>query len=103
VRFNGELYSYYKRLIAIRRNNPALSRGSFETLFAQGGVFLFARRLAGHPAIYVIFNRDEFSNSLPTHILPVGASFDEMIGGETVFASEGLVLPAHSVRILMAR
>jgi cyclomaltodextrinase len=103
VRFNGELYSYYKRLIAIRRENPALSRGSFETLFAQGGIYLFARKLAGQPTIYVIFNRDEFSNSLPAHVLPVGSGFDEMIGGETVFATEGLVLPPFSVRILTAR
>lgn len=43
----GSLLNYVRALIALRRETPALTLGSYETVTAQDGVYIFARRLDG--------------------------------------------------------
>lgn len=100
VQFNRDLHAYYKKLIAVRRDNPALSRGSFETLFARGGVFAFVRRLQGMPTVYVVFNRDNANAVLPSRIIPAGTKLLEEVNGEKFFSGAELLLPPRSVKIL---
>jgi glycosidase len=99
VIFNKELHAHYKKLIAIRRSHPALSRGSFETLYARGGVFAFARRLPGHPTVFVIFNRDNVAASLPNQIIPTSTLlYDNWNEGNLALSGE-LALEPQSFRI----
>ncbi|MBC7261856.1 MAG: glycoside hydrolase family 13 protein, partial [Chloroflexi bacterium] len=44
-RWNKELLAYVKRCIALRKAHPALRHGEYKTLLAQGGVYVFGRRL----------------------------------------------------------
>ncbi len=58
VTFDAELFSWYQRLIAIRRGLPALRRGFFRTLIAddQNDVLAYARDL-DNDHVYVVINR----------------------------------------------
>lgn len=68
--WNGDLRDFYRRAIALRHRFPALRTGGFETLYAQNGVYGFARELEGE-ALIVLFN----ANKTPTRIdLPLGKS-----------------------------
>jgi cyclomaltodextrinase len=44
-KWNKDLLTYVKRCIALRKSHPALRRGEYKTLFAQGGMYAFGRRL----------------------------------------------------------
>ena len=52
------LFAFYQRLIAIRKVSPALRTGLYHTLFAQDGVLVFLRQLAGESVI-VVLNRSD--------------------------------------------
>ena len=56
----GELLPFYRRAIALRREQPALRRGTFRTVFAQrgGGVYHYIRETEGG-AVGVMMNRSE--------------------------------------------
>lgn len=58
VTFDGELFGWYQRLIALRRGLPALRRGFFRTLIADDdtGVLAYARDL-DNDHVYIILNR----------------------------------------------
>ncbi len=100
VIFNAELHAYYKQLISIRRANPALSRGSFETLFARGNVFAFQRKIEGHPTVIVVFNRALQPASLPAKTAPSGTRLLDQLSGDTVDSGADVSLLPQSVRIL---
>jgi glycosidase len=100
VRFNKELHAYYKQLIAIRRANPALSRGSFETLFARGDVFAFARKLEGQQSVFVLFNRSKDAGLIPGQVFPDGMTLTDAINNEKIVGGNEMRLLPLSVRIL---
>ncbi len=58
VTFDGELFGWYQRLIALRRGLPALRRGFFRTLIADDGtgVLAYARDL-DNDHVYIVLNR----------------------------------------------
>ncbi|MCL2221407.1 MAG: glycoside hydrolase family 13 protein [Oscillospiraceae bacterium] len=41
---DGELFSFYKKAIMLRRDNPALRYGTFKMIFAEGQKFVFERK-----------------------------------------------------------
>jgi neopullulanase len=52
-RWNRGLLDYVTRCITLRKAHPALRRGEFKSLFAQGKVYAFGRRLAGESLVGV--------------------------------------------------
>lgn len=58
VAVNNVLFQHYKKLIAIRSNNPALQMGTYKTLFTddEKGVLIFERTYNGENLIVVINN-----------------------------------------------
>ena len=50
------LWSWYQRLIALRKSSPALCEGAYQTLYAMGDLFIFAR-LHEQGSILVALNR----------------------------------------------
>lgn len=48
------ILSFYRKLITLRKNNQALSRGSFEAIYAKRGVFIFRRKDATQSWVTVI-------------------------------------------------
>jgi len=53
-RWTIELLDYVKRCIALRKAHPALRRGEYKSLFAQGDVYAFGRRLPNEALIGVL-------------------------------------------------
>lgn len=56
ARWNQDLLSHYRRLAVTRRAHPALSTGSFRTLYKgdEDGVYVYARELNGDRAIVAL-------------------------------------------------
>ena len=53
--WNTELLDYVKSCIALRKAHPALRRGDYRRLFAQGDIYVLGRRL-GSETLVAVFN-----------------------------------------------
>ncbi len=56
------LREYYEKLIEIRKENPALRTGKFETLFTQDRIYAFERILDNEKIIVIINNEESPQN-----------------------------------------
>ena len=81
------LRSYYKKLIEIRRRNPALWRGDYRELSTEGDLLVFARHdpMSGE-AVIVAVNRGEgpASARVPLPEPWQGQEVEEAVSGETI-------------------
>jgi alpha-amylase len=66
---NESLRDAYRKLIAIRRGHPALSRGVHQPVSSEGDLLVFGRRLEGSETVYVAVNR---GTAAATASIPVG-------------------------------
>ncbi|RFZ85959.1 glycoside hydrolase family 13 protein [Mucilaginibacter terrenus] len=66
VGFNAEHFEWYKKLIAIRKNNPVLNNGAIEFLTTAGGILIY-RRYDNQDEILVYLNTEdhEYTFNLP--------------------------------------
>lgn len=100
------LREFYKLLIAIRRDHPALWRGTHEGLAFEGDVLAFARRdpATDDPAIVVAVNRGAEAAEASFEPPPdwVGATARDLLTGETfdVVQSAAIPVPPRAGRIL---
>lgn len=97
----------YRKLIAIRKAHPALSRGTHTTLSTQGDLLVFSRRL-GDEEVIVAVNRGtepaEATVPVPAH-WSVGTVTDEW-NGEPYSVTEGAIkipVNAKGARIIAWR
>jgi cyclomaltodextrinase len=67
--WDRDLLHYFQRLIALRRERPALRRGTFQFLWAADGVSAVARQLDGETVI-ALFNTSQETRRLD---LPVAS------------------------------
>ncbi len=103
ARWDQGLHGAYRRAIALRRAHPALRRGSFEPLLAEGSVYAFARRLGGETVV-AAFNagREPASVTLPD--LGPEPWVDALAGGGSEEAARPqLSLPGRSARVVARR
>jgi glycosidase len=65
VKFDSDLYQYYKSLVRIRKENPALRDGSFTTMLVddQNDVYAF-KRSAGNNELIIALNRSHQMKSV---------------------------------------
>ena len=81
--WNVDLLTYYKRLIALRKAHPALRRGEFVSLQAEGSVYAFLRRLDDEVLVVVLNNGEggyPLDVPLGGHLLD-GVILHDLIGG----------------------
>jgi cyclomaltodextrinase / maltogenic alpha-amylase / neopullulanase len=97
-----ELREYFKKCISLRRSHPALRRGEFISLYANGGIYAYLRRLDGDNCV-IILNTDNTSYALdiPVHdYLHEGSHLENLIGGGVARVIDGkltrLALPPRS-------
>ena len=57
--WNESLREYIKTLVALRHRHPALRRGTFRTLHAEGSVYVFAREVEGEGLVGVLNTSDQ--------------------------------------------
>jgi len=105
VRFDTSLWGFYKSLLRLRRETPALSGGDLRFLSAAVSHDLvgFSRR-AGDSEALALFNRADQSHPLS---LPVShAGYRDPLANKTIAASKGRVsveVPAHGFLILLSQ
>jgi len=107
VQFDHSLFAYYQKLIAIRKENEALRRGSFATIDVPNsiGVYAFQRETPGN-AVLVILNK---SNKNETVSLPLNVRatyLDAMNDNQKFETNDGtllLSLDAKSGKILVRK
>lgn len=60
VKFNPELFAWYQKFIGLRRQSPAIQRGSYTTLVTDDAqqLYAFSRRL-GKEEVVVVINRGD--------------------------------------------
>ena len=104
--WNNDLLHDFQRMIALRRARPALRRGSFRVLHAEGDVFAHARKL-GDEVVLVAFN----VGTGPRRVdLPVqgevadGVELADPWSRQGAFVESGLIrgleIPARSGKVL---
>jgi glycosidase len=62
-RQDRELFGFFKGLIRIRKENPALIRGDLRMEFGKGGIVAFSR-IYGNDRILAVFNNSELKKRL---------------------------------------
>jgi cyclomaltodextrinase len=71
--WDQQTLQFFRQAIALRHEHPALRRGTFEPLYAQGRQYAFARRDAGETLLVVLNAADESAEIN----VPVGERFAE--------------------------
>ncbi|MGH8598307.1 MAG: alpha-amylase family glycosyl hydrolase, partial [Gammaproteobacteria bacterium] len=96
---NRELLAYYKKLIAIRKANPALRAGTFRPFLVDTDrqLYAFERRADGSHCI-VALNRSRADRTVQ---LPARVTGTELLSGRTV-AADQINVPARQTVILQA-
>lgn len=83
----------YKRLIAIRKFHPALRAGEFIPLYADGGVYAYARR-APEDLLFIIINNSPNSTLLDipvNNLVPEGSHLVSRLGSGAARVVDGKI------------
>lgn len=104
VKFDQEMYAYYKRIISIRKQNGALRRGTFETLLTDDAkaVYAFERTYEKNNVI-VVFNNSAEQQSVE---VPRDGVYKEQLTGKETKSGNGklqLILQPKSGMVLVKR
>jgi len=103
---NEALRADYKKLIAIRRAHPALSRGTYETVSTDGDLLVFLRRDgAAKDVVVVAVNRGAAPATAKFAVPPewTGGTLGDALSGEAVPPVAGsleITVPPLGARIL---
>ncbi len=108
VEQNKQLLDYYKKIIAIRNNNPALRLGSLSFLYSNNKKNTFAfERTYRRERIIVVFNTGDHYDEFQIPIDSKKFNYEELMSGEKgvlagspqIGASLFVQIPAKSVKI----
>ncbi len=80
VAFNQDQFNFYKKLIAIRRNNPVLSTGAMDFVSAEGNTWMY-KRSDKNDEILVLFNLEPTKKEFT---LPDGGSYLNLLDSTNV-------------------
>ena len=96
VRFNEDMFNYYQNLIRIRKETPALKKGSFKTLLVDDEREMYAfTRMHGSSYVITIFNNGEHASKavLATELESGTTLTDALNGGE--YTVQNSLLPVE--------
>lgn len=80
VEFNDDIFSFYKKIISIRKDNIVLSTGDIEFIKAEGKTLAY-KRFDGNTEIIVLFNMDNIDTSFT---LPEGFAYTDLFNSTTL-------------------
>ena len=95
VAFNQAQFDLYKKLISIRKNNPALSSGDFLWMAATGKTLVY-KRFDSNDEIIVIFNLEPKAQSF---VVPKDASWTDLLTNKKVIRNS-IVVKSLSAAVL---
>lgn len=104
VRFDKDLFAFYKRLTLIRQENEALRRGNFRKVLVDDkkNTYGFVRELEGNTVLVVINNSDTLQHSR----IKISGSFKDQLTWRKVDSKNGnldVSLDAKSAMILLKK
>jgi len=82
VKFDEDLFQWYKKLISIRKKNSVLSLGSIEFMPSEPNLLIYKRTLDSD-TIYIIINNDNSPKSINFNQINLNSTkvnFDMIIG-----------------------
>ncbi|HEX2985725.1 MAG TPA: glycoside hydrolase family 13 protein [Caproiciproducens sp.] len=85
----GELFKYYQRLIALRTNNMDAMLGDFETIQADGGLYIY-RRKSETTCLIVAINNAETSCEVSFAVSAEDGSYTDPINKHPILVQGGL-------------
>ncbi len=91
--WDQELLEDFRRYTILRHEHPALRRGSYTTLFANGQTYAFARQTA-EETVVIVLNAGHKPEALTLNlkgVIPDGASLVEAWSGERLSPEQGKV------------
>ncbi len=93
VGVNGDLLETYRALIRLRRENPALSLGDFETVLADDArqIYAYRRRLDEQDLLVVLNNTNE-TQQLALPIQSEGSWRDLLVAERPIVDSDGVLV-----------
>ncbi|MFY3745730.1 alpha-amylase family glycosyl hydrolase [Anaeromyxobacter sp. Red801] len=99
--------AFYRRVVALRRAHPALSRGTHEPLATDGDGLVFLRR-DGDDAVLVAVNRGKAPLSLRIPVPPAweGRELEDALEGGAISTGPGgmaLEVPGRGARVVVAK
>jgi cyclomaltodextrinase / maltogenic alpha-amylase / neopullulanase len=106
--WNHDLRAYFKRCIALRKAHPALRRGDFTALYAEGSVYAFRRHLPNETLVVAL---NTGGTSIPVNLpagehLANGTLLRDVWSGEMSQVANGHIkggrLPAREGRVWLA-
>ncbi len=83
VNFNKDYFDFYKNIITIRKDNPVLSTGDIEFIFAKGNKLGY-KRFDDNNEIIVLFNMESETESFE---LPIGYTYINLFDGSSTSKS----------------
>ncbi|UOQ71555.1 glycoside hydrolase family 13 protein [Hymenobacter cellulosilyticus] len=100
VRFNQDLFGWYQKFIALRRQSAAIQRGSFTTVATDDARQVYAfRRTLGQDDVLVVFNR----GSQPASFTHASLTARQYRDAFTRKAATTVTVPAMDVVVLRAK
>ena len=98
------MHDWYRRLIHLRRENPALVTGEFRTLVADGGLYAFLRQ-GDEAAFVVVLNASDQDVTALVPVDGVGTEFEDAVGerGRLGAAEGSLEVPLGPVSGVVLR
>jgi glycosidase len=92
VKFDSSQFSYYRALIAVRKTNEALRRGSFKTMLTDNSknIYAFERRSGENTVLVVVNNGND--NASVALSLKAGGSFKDALDAKNIFSAENGIL-----------
>ncbi len=103
LHWNHSLRDYVKTLLSLYHRHPALRRGVFESLFAEGKTVVLERRLENSHTV-VIVNAGDSSLSLGVHITAKDGSYQDALSQQTFTVEQNRLVgevPARSGALLV--
>ena len=92
---NKELFSLYKQLIYIRKNNPELIYGTYKTLYSEGAILIFERNYENQKTIVVINNEEKQVEVQ----LSLNAKVKNLITSEELYVYESICLKSMDFKM----
>ncbi|GGA81004.1 maltodextrin glucosidase [Neiella marina] len=102
--WHHELRSWYQQTIALRHRLPALQRGAYATLYAQGDVFVFAR-IVEQQMLIVAINRSNqaLEVNLDLSCWHHQASHIETLIGDGQLSQQQLLLSGYAATLILCQ
>lgn len=99
VVFNQQQFDWYKKLIAIRKNNPVLATGEIEFIISEGKKLGY-KRFDEKEEIFVLFNLEKTKHEF---ILPASATYKDLLSTKIIKGTKALLNPLEAMILKRAK